>query len=387
LETSRRQIEASSRDVREANAELDQRRRQMETILESIPTGVLSFDAGRSVTLANQALLRMFHPEGYTEGQHMLRGARLTDVFPPEVLQDLEPLLRRADRMGMTTSQMEMPLLRASLNVAVTVATLHHQDENSGYVIVFEDLSDLLKAQKQAAWREVARRVAHEIKNPLTPIALSAERIQRHLERAATPDKNSLDIVRSCAETIGGAVETVRRLVDEFASLARFPASNPHPENINEVVESALSMFNGRMDGIVVHKLLASDLPRVMADSEAIKRAIANLVDNAAESMQDSMVREIEISTALVASRDAVEITVADTGHGVTPELKEKLFLPYFSTRKRGTGLGLAIVSRVVEEHHGSIRVEENKPVGARFIVELPIVLDPLPVTPVVQHA
>ncbi|MGA7693911.1 MAG: ATP-binding protein [Candidatus Sulfotelmatobacter sp.] len=387
LETSRRQIEASSRDASAANAELDQRRRQMETILESIPTGVLSLDGDRCVTHANQALLRMFHPEGYAEGHHMLRGARLADVFPLEVLEDLEPLLRRADRMGMTTSQMEMPLQRTSLNVAVTVATLRHQDERSGYVLVFEDLSDLLKAQKQAAWREVARRVAHEIKNPLTPIALSAERIQRHLERATPPDKASLDIVRSCAETIAGAVETVRRLVDAFSTLARFPASNPHPADINEVIESALSMFNGRLDGIGLHKSLAPDLPKVMADREAIKRAVANLVDNAAEAMQHSLVREIQISTALVASRDAVEITIADTGHGVTRELKERLFLPYFSTRKRGTGLGLAIVSQVIEEHHGSIRVEENQPVGARFIVELPVVPEPALATAAVQHA
>ena len=387
LETSRRQIEASSRDASAANAELDQRRRQMETILESIPTGVLSLDAARCVTHANHALLRMFHPEGYTDAERLLRGAHLADVFPPEVLQDLEPLLRRADRMGMTTSQMEMPLQRASLNVAVTVASLHHQDERSGYVIVFEDLSDLLKAQKQAAWREVARRVAHEIKNPLTPIALSAERIQRHLERGSPPDKASLDIVRSCAETIASAVETVRRLVDDFSALARFPASNPHPADINEVIESALGMFNGRLDGIGLRKTLAADLPKVMADAEAIKRAVANLVDNAAEAMQDSLVREIQISTSLVASRDAVEITVADTGHGVTRELKEKLFLPYFSTRKRGTGLGLAIVSRVIEEHHGSIRVEENQPVGARFIVELPVVPEPALAAATAQHA
>jgi two-component system nitrogen regulation sensor histidine kinase NtrY len=387
LETSRRQIEMSSRDASAANAELDRRRRQMETILESIPTGVLSLDAARRVTHANQALLRMFHPEGFAEGEHMLHGARLADVFPPEVLQDLEPLLRRADRMGMTTSQMEMPLPRTALNVAVTVATLHHQDERSGYVLVFEDLSDLLKAQKQAAWREVARRVAHEIKNPLTPIALSAERIQRHLERAAPPDKASLDIVRACAATIASAVETVRRLVDDFSALARFPASNPHPADINEVIESALSMFNGRLDGIGLHKSLAPDLPKVMADAEAIKRAVANLVDNAAEAMHDSLVREIQISTALVASRDAVEITVADTGHGVTRELKEKLFLPYFSTRKRGTGLGLAIVSRVIEEHHGSIRVEENQPVGTRFIVELPVVPEPALAATTAQHA
>jgi hypothetical protein len=146
-------------------------------------------------------------------------------------------------------------------------------------------------------------------------------------------------------------------------------------------------MFNGRMDGIGLQKSLAPELPRVMADAEAIKRAVANLVDNAAEAMQDSVVREIYISTSLVASRDAVEIIIADTGHGVTRELKEKLFLPYFSTRKRGTGLGLAIVSRVIEEHHGSIRVEENKPVGARFIVELPVVLEPALTFQTVQHA
>jgi two-component system, NtrC family, nitrogen regulation sensor histidine kinase NtrY len=379
LEASRLQIESS--------------RRQMETILESIPTGVLSLDAARRVTHANQALLRLFNPDGRSGEQQILRGARLVEVFPPEVLEDLEPLLRRSDRMGMTTSQMETPLVRGSLNVAVTVAALRHQGEPSGYVIVFEDLSDLLKAQKQAAWREVARRVAHEIKNPLTPIALSAERIQRHLERASPPngpslEGPSLEIVRSCAETIAGAVETVRRLVDEFSTLARFPASNPEPADLNEIVESALSMFHGKLDGISLHTSLAADLPKVMADAEAIKRAVANLVDNAAESLEHSHLRAIEISTALVASRDAVEIAVADTGHGVSRELKEKLFLPYFSTKKRGTGLGLAIVSRVIEEHHGSIRVEENEPLGTRFIVELPVVAEPAPsAVATVQHA
>jgi two-component system, NtrC family, nitrogen regulation sensor histidine kinase NtrY len=388
LEASRRQIEESSRDLSAANAELDQRRRQTETILESIPTGVLSLDGDRRVIHVNQALLRMFYPDpGHDTSGQILRGASLADVFPAEVLEDFEPLLRRADRMGMTTSQMEMQLPRGSLNVAVTVAILKHQGEGAGYVVVFEDLSDLLKAQKQAAWREVARRVAHEIKNPLTPIALSAERIQRHLDRAKPTDAAALGVVRSCAETIAEAVETVRQLVDEFSTLARFPVAKPKPADINEVIETALSMFTGRLEGIVLHKSLASDLPKVMADGEAIKRAVANLVDNAAEALQTSIVREIEISTALVASRDAVEITVADTGHGVTRELKEKLFLPYFSTKKRGTGLGLAIVSRIIEDHHGSIRVEENRPVGTRFVVELPVVPEPVPAAATAQHA
>jgi two-component system, NtrC family, nitrogen regulation sensor histidine kinase NtrY len=168
-------------------------------------------------------------------------------------------------------------------------------------------------------------------------------------------------------------VDTVRGLVDEFAMLARFPASQPQPADLNEIVEGALALFNGRLDSIHVHTALTPDLPPIMADPKAMKRALANLVDNAAEAMEESMVREIHISTALLSSREAVELVIADTGHGVSRELKEKLFLPYFSTKKRGTGLGLAIVSRIVEDHHGSIRVEENRPLGSRFIVELPI--------------
>ena len=167
-----------------------------------------------------------------------------------------------------------------------------------GYVVVIEDITDLLRAQKQTAWSEVARRVAHEIKNPLTPIALSAERIRRHLERGTPPDAASLKIIRNCADTIGSSVETVRTLVDEFSALARFPASRPIPSDINQIVESALLMFDGRLGGIRVQKLLAPDLPPVHADPDAIKRAIANLVDNAAEAMQESMVKEIVISTA-----------------------------------------------------------------------------------------
>jgi len=388
LETSRRQIDASSHDLGAANIALEQRRRHIETILESIPTGVLSLDAGRRITHVNHALLRMFNASGgESANPNVAIGAALRDVFPQEVLEDLEPLLRRADRMGTTTTQLEMALHPSPFNAAVTVATLQHEGQRLGYVLVFEDLSDLLKAQKQTAWREVARRVAHEIKNPLTPIALSAERIRRHLDRGSPPDAASLEVLHSCSETIGGAVETLRTLVDEFSTLARFPTAQPAPANINSIVENTLAMFNGRLDSIHVQTFLAIDLPKVMADSEAIKRALANLVDNAAEAMQGALVREIQISTSLVASRDAIEITVADTGHGVTQELKERLFLPYFSTKQRGTGLGLAIVSRIIEDHHGSIRVEENQPVGTRFVVELPVAVEMIPAPTIRQHA
>jgi two-component system, NtrC family, nitrogen regulation sensor histidine kinase NtrY len=374
LESSRRQIETSSRDIGAANEALERRRRYIETVLESLPTGVISIDESRRITLANAAFSRMF----FLERSEFVSPAALVDlplrdVLPADVLADIEPLLRRADRMGITAANMELTLPRAKLNIAITVSALLHAAEGVGYVLVFEDLSDLLRAQKQAAWREVARRVAHEIKNPLTPIALSAERIERHLTRGSAPDAASLDIIRSCAETIRNAVETVRSLVDEFSVLARFPASRPQPASLNNLVEGALIMFNGRMDGINLRTELANDLPAVMADPEAIKRAVANLVDNAAESMQDAIVKEITISTSLVASREAIELIVSDTGQGVSRDVKERLFLPYFSTKQRGTGLGLAIVSRIVEDHHGSIRVEENKPVGSRFVIELPV--------------
>ncbi len=371
LEASRSQIEASRGQLADANVALEQRRRQIETILESIPTGVLSLDADRRVTRSNAAFQRLFSPQ--SGSRSFATGSTLRELFTEEVTADLEHLMRKADRMGSTTSQMDFAIPRGRISVAVTIASLQHRGERQGYVVVFEDLSELLKAQKQAAWREVARRVAHEIKNPLTPIALSAERIRRHLQRGSAPEDASVAIIESCTETITGAVETVRKLVDEFSTLARFPASRPQPANVNQIVEDTLSMFNGRLDNIHVETHLAPELPPVMADSEAMKRALANLVDNAAEAVQESLVREVHISTAVLNVRDAVEIVVADTGQGVSREVKEKLFLPYFSTKRRGTGLGLAIVSRIVEDHHGSIRVEENSPMGSRFVVELPV--------------
>ena len=365
LESNRAQIEAGSR-------ELEARRHYMETILESIPTGVISLDAAENITHVNSAFRRMFG----LDGPEAERKEALRERLGAEAAADLRRLLRKADRMGTTQTQLEVPDGATTMRVGVTVASMSQRvdgrESSLGYVIVFEDLSELLQAQRQAAWREVARRIAHEIKNPLTPIQLSAERIRRHLDRG-TPDDQSLAVIHGCAETIAGAVETVRTLVDEFSTLARFPQSKPQASDINSIVESALAMFEGRLSNLRVHKLLSYDLPPVMADPEAIKRVVANLVDNAAEAMQDSMVRELTVSTALLEGREAIEVVVADTGQGLTTEIKERLFLPYFSTKGRGTGLGLAIVARIIEDHRGSIRAEENKPVGARFIVELPI--------------
>jgi two-component system nitrogen regulation sensor histidine kinase NtrY len=373
------ELESSRGQLEEANVRLEDRRLQMETILESIPTGVLSLDRSGQVTRVNAALLRMFQPKGIAQPGPQ-SNLRLLELFPPElapeVARDIWRLARKADRMGTTTAQMEIPCGGRSLEVGVTAASLVGSGpvRQRGYVVVFEDLSELLRAQKQAAWREVARRVAHEIKNPLTPIALSAERIQRHINRIGERGEEvSRSIVEGCASTIRGAVETVRHLVDEFSLLARFPETQPQSSDLNQIVREAMAQFEGRLEEVSVRLELAAELPRVMADPEAIKRVVANLVDNAAESMKDSVVREIRIATSLAETRDAVELEVADTGRGVSPEDKEKLFLPYFSTKARGTGLGLAIVAQIVEAHGGTVRVEANRPVGTRLLVELPV--------------
>jgi nitrogen fixation/metabolism regulation signal transduction histidine kinase len=379
LESSRAQIESAGRELADANSALEGRRHYIETLVESIPTGVVSLEAEGTIRHANEAFLRMLRAGDADPAMAVsfqgssIQGRMLSAILPEEAMEEIAPLTRRAERMGTASAQMELSVSRRTLTVAVTVATLDYQGQRLGYVLVFEDLSDLLQAQKQAAWREVARRVAHEIKNPLTPIALSAERIRRQLERGLPLDPAAVAVIRSGSETISSSVETVRTLVDEFATVARFPTAQPVPSDTGQIVASALALFDGRLQGIRIRSAVARDLPRVMADPEALKRALANLIDNAAEAMKDSLVREIHLSASLVPSRDAIEIIVADTGHGVSREAKEKLFLPYFSTKQRGTGLGLSIVSRIVEDHHGSIRVEENAPVGARFIIELPV--------------
>jgi nitrogen fixation/metabolism regulation signal transduction histidine kinase len=262
------------------------------------------------------------------------------------------------------------------VNLAVTIAALDPVGSQSGgspsggCILVLEDVTDLLHAQRQSAWKEVAQRIAHEIRNPLTPITLSAERIRRHVDRSL-PD--SPGIIRKCCDAILASVESMRTLVSQFAALAEFPAANPRPSDLNEIVESALLMFEGRISNIRVERHLQPGIPPVMADPEALRRAVANLVDNAAEAMQESLLRVLSIETSAADGASMAEIVVADTGPGLTDDMRERLFLPWFSTRQRGTGLGLSIVAKIVQDHGGSIRAESNAPAGARFIIELPV--------------
>ncbi|MDX2178801.1 MAG: ATP-binding protein [Bryobacteraceae bacterium] len=352
-----------TQDLESNERELERRRRFTEAILENIPTGVLSVSSEGRILKANHALQTIFpatigHPP-----------ARLEDLFGREDVSEIRYLMKRARRTGIASRQFEVERDRQKVQLSVVVSAIE-ENVASGYVIVIEDSSELLRAQRAAAWQEVARRIAHEIKNPLTPIALAAERMSRQLKKLAAPGETQR-ILDECSATILQEVESVRVLVDEFSQFSRFPSTHPVPTDLNELVTNALGVFEGRLEGIQVSKSLAYGLPMVNVDPEQFKRVIVNLVDNAAEAMQDSPLKRLYVSTAL-ASPDVVELSVTDTGRGVSPEDREKLFLPYFSTKGRGTGLGLAIVSQILSEHRAPIRVEDNEPAGTRFTIDVP---------------
>ncbi len=366
LETSRQRAESSSAQLTAANQALEERRRWLETIVETIPSGLVTLDAAGVVVQANRAF-------GALTGQHPeadLRGAQIESLLPPECADELASVIRRGHRMGAASTEIDLRPHGRTMHLAVTSARLDQAQSRPGSVLVVEDTTELLRAQRQLAWKEVAQRVAHEIKNPLTPIALSAERIGRYLDRGQA---DSASVIRKCSEVILSSVGTLRMLVDQFSALAQFPAPQPRSCDLNRVAEEALALFAGRLEDISVKLDLAPDLPPVLADHEAIRRALANLIDNAAEAMQGSLLRMLEISTGVSEDGAAAEVTVSDTGHGLTDEIRERLFLPFYSTKHRGTGLGLSIAAKIVQEHGGSVRAESNTPKGARFLVRIPL--------------
>ena len=366
LEASRHLAVSSSTQLTTANLAIEERRRELETIVETIPSGVVTLDGEGIVLQSNHAFSALLG----LPGDEDLRGAKIETLLPPDCVEDLASVIRRGRRMGAASAELELQARGRTVHLAITSARLELTRGRPGTVLVIEDTTELLRAQRQLAWKEVAQRVAHEIKNPLTPIALSAERIARHLDRGQ-PDSPA--VIRKCSEVILGCVGTLRTLVDQFSALAQFPAPQPRACDMNEVAEQALSMFTGRLDGITLQRDLEPGLPLVLADPEAIRRALANLIDNAAEAMQGSLLRVLGITSRLSEDGEAVEIVVSDTGHGLTNEIRERLFLPFYSTKHRGTGLGLSIAAKIVQEHGGSLRAEPNSPKGARFLMRLPL--------------
>ena len=372
LHDNRSQIDQFTRNLQQAVQELERRRQLMETVLENIPTGVISLDATGAILRLNTSVTRLFGVSG--SDSHTLEG-----LLGADAARTVHYLMRRSLRMGVVSREIETVVAGRVLHVAVTVSSLGPRRANAGYVLVLDDLTEMLRAQKSAAWQEVARRIAHEIKNPLTPIQLSAQRLSRFLERrdpaqsAISHDSELAKLVQECSRLIEREVSTLAALVNEFSQFVRFPSAKLATTNANTIVHQAVEVFLGRLDGITLKTILAENLPAVRADGVLLRSVIVNLIDNAAEALENSACREIVVSTRAHSDAETVEICVSDTGHGISPQDKDKLFLPQFSTKDRGTGLGLAIAARIVAEHGGSIHVEDNLPVGSRFLVELPV--------------
>ena len=370
LGEGRRQINEFTQSLEQAIQERERRRQLMEAILENIPTGVVSLNAAGEIARVNTAVVSIL-------GDYARSAGTLQELLGDDAARDVLHLMRRSLRMGAASHEIEIAAGGRLVRAAVTVSSLGPRKANPGFVVVIDDLTDLLHAQKTAAWQEVAQRIAHEIKNPLTPIQISAQRLLRYLDRTPAAKLGGArtefeKLTSECAKLIEREVQTLESLVNEFSQFARFPAARLAPADLNAIVTSALELFRGRLDGITLRTELAPLLPPVKADSELMRQVIANLIDNAAEAMEGSSLRRLSVATRVDSDGDAVEIEISDSGHGISPADKERLFLPHFSTKDRGTGLGLAIASRIVAEHNGTIRAEDNIPVGTRFVVRFP---------------
>jgi len=383
LEENRRSIEASAAELREKNLALGERRNYIETVLQSLSTGVVSVDENDCVTTLNPAASKMLGLTAKTEGN-----PKLSSLIGSDNWLVADRLLRRARRAGHAAeqTQLETGSSNGSIPVAITATALRDASgPRRSVVLVLEDLSELLSAQRAAAWSEVARRMAHEIKNPLTPIQLSAERIAKSYSRGngtngsngnldePRDEKRVANVIAECTDTITREVAGLKAMVDEFSRFARLPPARREPASLNEVVTQAVSLYEERLDDVSIVVNLEEDLPVAMLDGEQLKRVFVNLIDNALNALADSSEKkEIVISTRQDSDKSILRVEVADTGLGIEEGDFRRLFQPYFSRRDSGTGLGLAIVQRIILEHGGRIRAERNHPRGARFIIELP---------------
>lgn len=372
----------------EANsAQLSEGRRYIEAVIESLPTGVVSVDKDGKIGTINRLAIKMLRLENAD-----LRGSDLSLIASEEDRLVIERVIARAKRVGRATEQTVFKReadgisdeASGEITVALTATGLH---EDGGAVLVIEDMSELIAAQRASAWQEVARRMAHEIKNPLTPIQLSAERIARRFLRGADEtsangansdihitDGQTANVIRDGTDTIIREVQGLKAMVDEFSRFARLPDAKLDTGNINEIIKQVLALYRDRNNGVQITSILASELPDSMIDAEQLKRVFVNLIDNAIEAFDETAEdKEITVKTRHDTARDIIIVEIADNGKGIAPVDIQRLFQPYFSTKGRGTGLGLAIVQRIVGEHRGKIVAVGNQPKGAKFLIELPL--------------
>ena len=375
LAASQRKLERSRLDLERKNLQLDERRRYIETVLERIATGVVSVGADSTIETINSAALRLLDLDGGVVGRSA------TEVFDRDDLKPLQSLLARTQTASGQAAAQEIALVRQGRELHLAAAATPLQGEEgsfAGAVLVFDDVTPLIRTQRVAAWRDVARRLAHEIKNPLTPIQLCAERMRRQFSGAPAPARA---LVEECTTTIVGEVESLKGLVDEFAQFARMPTPRAIPSDLTALLTDTLALYNGLFREIRIERRLDENLPIVRLDVEQIRRVVINLVDNAVEALGGANASPrpngdqplIVLETRHDSSNGVVRLTISDNGPGIPLADRDKLFMPYYSTKRRGSGLGLAIVRRIIAEHGGNIEAADNAPTGTVFTVELPL--------------
>ena len=366
LKASKIKIEQATHDLQESNLELERRRRYTETILTNVAAGVVAIDERGLITSINKSAENLLRT---TAGVSLSKPYE--EAFAQEQVQAVRQLVRDILSSGRSSfdQQIRLNFPDDSIELLVSGTMLHDDQENYlGLVLVFEDITHIQKAQRAAAWREVARRIAHEIKNPLTPIQLSAQRLRKkYMDRFEADGK----IFDECTRIIIDQTEEIKNLVSEFSNFARMPATTPQPNDLTEVINEAVALYTASLKDISITVIEKSKPPVFSLDKDQMKRAIINIIDNAIDAMSGKGIITIEISHDHIFNIARIEI--ADTGCGIPHGTREKLFEPYFSTKKSNMGLGLSIVSTIISDHNGYIRVRDNYPRGTKFIIELPV--------------
>lgn len=368
LQVSTKKNEESSLRLQQSHAALERQYNYIETILRDIPAGIISVDADGKINTINQAAANMLSLDESTAID-----VNYLTLMRSKVFSDLRTMFNTVHkkRQKPVSKIIEIRPSQELKKIAAICSPLRSTNNvYLGSVMVMEDLTELGRAQKLAAWREVARRIAHEIKNPLTPIQLSAQRLKKKVESEGSSLGDAKGLVEECSDTILEEVFTLKRLVDEFSLFARMPDVKPIKYQLNTVVKSAVTSYAGNTNGIKIDLNLGK-LPQISIDPEQMKRVVRNLLDNALEAMDGMSNGKIVISTRIKAE-NGVELSMADEGIGINKEDMDKIFVPYFSGKKKGTGLGLAIVSKIISDHGGRISVHHNTPRGAIFIIHLP---------------
>lgn len=366
LETSKREIDKTDEELRRSNIELQRRRDYTETVFDNIATGVISIDRAGNVSTINKAAEKILE---INAGD--FKGKNYREAFNTPQLSSISNLIDITRQNGKSTfkEQLQLIMNRGVITILSTATPLPDSDGDFlGMVIVFEELTELIKAQKLAAWREVARAIAHEIKNPLTPIQLSAQRLMRKfLSKSDDFDK----IFPECINTIAAEVEGLKKMVNEFSRFARLPESNAKPDDIHKIIGEVVSLYSASHRDIKIVTNFDPQVGIINVDAEQMKRVFINLLENSIDAMNSR--GQVSIKTVLEPYQRVVKIVLSDTGPGIPKHLRDKLFLPYFSTKQGGTGLGLAIVNRIINDHNGSVRALADGNKGATFVIELPM--------------